>query len=148
MKRRLLFIVTTLLAAAPGSVSVSAQRATGEVQFLELSLPGKVEFVTWGLDKDWCSVQVFGPAYRAAYDEPTSNIQAHESQLPRVQVWLLKADGTSIPQTRRPEKGSVVRNGVGRSVIAAYFPSSARTEAISVVISIDDEFMVERIQRP
>jgi hypothetical protein len=142
MKTRSFFVLTVLLAAL-ASGGVDAQRSSHEIKFLKMNVPGKVERVAWSVESNQCSVQIWGPSFRIGPGDPTSEIQAHETLLPRTQVWLLRSDGTAIPQTRKPERGGVGNDGAGHAVMTSYFPASARTKAISVVVSVDDEFLVE-----
>jgi hypothetical protein len=140
------FIVLSALLAALASGGVDAQRSSGEIRFLKMNVPGKVERVAWAVQRGRCSVQIWGPSFRTGPGDPTINeIQAHQALLPLTQVWLLTTDGTAIPQTRNPERGSVVDvdDGSGHSVVAFHFPASARTRAISVVVSVDGQFFVE-----
>jgi hypothetical protein len=142
-------LCTVALVAAVGTVAalvpsgVGAQRSSTEMKLLKMNVPGKVERVVWSVQRSQCSVQIWGPSFRITEEDPTNEIRAHEGLFPRTQVWLLKSDGTAIPQTRKPETGGVGNNSAGNRVVASYFPASARTTAISVVVSVDDQFLVE-----
>lgn len=135
------FLVALLATLVPGRVG--AQRPVDDIKFLKMSVPGKIERVSWSVLRDQCSIQIWGPSFPIAVGDPTNEIQAHEALFPRTQVWLLKSDGTAIRQTRKPERGGVGDNGSARRVVAAYFPASACKEAISVVVKVDEQFLVE-----
>ena len=143
MKPRLLIALTAVLSAlAVGGVG--AQGSSGEIKFLKMSAPGKIERVAWVVESGRCSVQIWGPSFRIGPGDPTNEIQAHEALLRRrTQVWLLSSDGTAIPQKREPEGGGVGNDGSGSALAAYYFPASARTRASSVVVSVDGQFLVE-----
>jgi hypothetical protein len=143
MRPRTLISVTALLTLLM-SGGVGAQRSAGEVKFLKMSVPGKVERVAWSVQSTECSIQIWGPSFRIGQGDPTNEIQSHEALLRRrIQVWLLRSDGTAIPHTREPEGGGVGNDGSGSSVATYYFPASARTTATSVVVSVDGQFLVE-----
>jgi len=143
MRPRSLIGVTALLTVLM-SGRIGAQRPSGEVKFLKMNVPGKVERVTWSVQGSECSVQIWGPSFRIGQGDPTSAVQANEALLRRrLQVWLLKSDGTAIPHKRESEGGGVGSNGSASSVAAYYFPASARTKATSVVVSVDGQFLVE-----
>jgi hypothetical protein len=137
------FILLTALLAVLASGGVAAQRPSGEIKSLKMNVPGKVHHVDWLVQRRECSLQIWGPSFRIDSGDPTNEIQAHEALLPRTQVWLVKSDGTAIPQTRKPERGGVGNNGAGNAVVAYHFPASARTKAIAVVVSVDDQLLVE-----
>jgi hypothetical protein len=143
MKPRLLVLLTVLVAALASKGVTAAQRGTGEIKFLKMTVPGSVERVTWSVQGGRCSVQIWGPTYRIGQGDPTDEIQARETLLPPTQVWLLQSDGTAIPHAGRTEKSTIVHDGAANSVIASYFPRSARTKAISVVVRVGDQFLVE-----
>ena len=68
-----------------------------------------------------------------------------------VQVWLLKADGTALPQ-RRPGGGpvqvSMIRNGQRHLQRLLYgFEAADRQELAAVVVSLDGVLFVRRISR-
>src|SRR5579872_5867982 len=125
MKPRSLIVLTAVLTGL-ASGGVGAQRSSGEVKFLKMNVPGKVERVAWAVQGAECSVEIWGPSFPIAQTVPTNEIQAHETLLRRrTQVWLLRSDGTAIPQKRKPEGGGVENAGSTSSVATYYFPASA-----------------------
>ena len=68
-------------------------------------------------------------------------------QRPRVQVWLLKGDGSLIAPMLRAEPGTTtgeknIRQPYGVEVLFA-FPLSADKEAVAAAIGVDDAFYIE-----
>lgn len=105
-------------------------------------MPGKVAAVIWTVRVDHCTLQIVFPnagrIARAMQDDPKL-----KPQRPRVQVWLLKADGGLIAPTQRVEpdqKG--IRQPYGAEVLFA-FPLSADKEAVAAAIRVDDAFYIE-----
>jgi hypothetical protein len=104
--------------------------------------PGKVAGVIWTVRPDHCTLQVVFPnagrIAQAMRDDPKL-----KQQRPRVQVWLLKADGSLIAPTQRAEPGTRdIRQPYGVEVLFA-FPLSADREAVAVAIRVDDAFHIE-----
>lgn len=145
-------VVSTVCAVLLCWVVVAIQMATAEeapvlAQDLHKSLtPGKVAAVLWTARNDYCTLQVVFPN--------SSRIVQALGQSPklkpqRVQIWLLREDGSIIlPLWRSPDPGATKpatpRNGLPD--VTFRFPSSANGEAVAAVIRIDDDFQVEKLQ--
>ena len=104
--------------------------------------PGKVAAVIWTVRAEHCTLQVVFPnagrIAQAMRDDPKL-----KQQRPRVQVWLLKADGSLIAPTQRAEPGKRdIRQPYGVEVLFA-FPLSADKEAVAAAIRVDDAFYIE-----
>ena len=64
---------------------------------------------------------------------------------PSTQVWLLKADGSSIAQTAKPNTVGISNAGSTTPSALYTFPVSAAPDAIAVVISVDGKLFVESL---
>ena len=101
---------------------------------------GKVAAVIWTVRAEHCTLQVVFPK--------TSRVSPARQpiQRPRIQVWLLKADGTLIAPTQRVEPGTThdkyIRHPYGVEILFA-FPLSADKEAVAAAIRVDDAFYIE-----
>ena len=62
-----------------------------------------------------------------------------EAKNPSSQVWLLRADGSAIPQTSKPNTITISNGGVVTPCIIYSFPRSAATDAVAVVVSVEGE---------
>jgi hypothetical protein len=133
----------TALAALP-SDSAGAQRSSAAqespvTKTLNIKVPGKITFVYWSVQSNSTYIQISFPGVPHGQTEP---------EVARTQVWLLKSDGTAMPQMyKSPESPAMGISMAGRDTpfVIYTFPSSARTEAISVVVKVDDEFFAERL---
>ena len=100
--------------------------------------PGKVSAVLWTVRTDHCTLQVVFPnAARVPRNAKT----------PDVQVWLLKADGTTIAPTRRLDPSASdknLRQPMGTEILFD-FPLSADRDAVAAAIRVDDVFHIESI---
>ena len=92
---------------------------------------GKVAAVIWTVRTDHCTLQVVFPK--------TSRV-SQAIQRPRVQVWLLKADGGLIAPTQRAEPG---KSTYGQPEVLFAFPLSADREAVATAIRVDEAFYIE-----
>ncbi|MDQ2639820.1 MAG: hypothetical protein M3Y79_04485 [Pseudomonadota bacterium] len=114
-----------------------------------LRAPGKVEAALWTRRSEGYTLQVvlkvnlFGEmatGVRITPREPSATV-------PKVQVWLLRADGTLIQprQTSLPGTQSVRPRTV--AVEARYlFPESAGTEGVAVALQVDGEFYIQKLE--
>jgi hypothetical protein len=128
-------------------IAASSTAVHAETQVLAKDLnaartPGKVAAVIWTVRTDHCTLQVVFPnagrIAQAMQDDPEL-----KPQRPRVQVWLLKADGSLIAPTQRAEPGKKdIRQPYGVEVLFA-FPLSADKEAVAAAIRVDDAFYIE-----
>lgn len=142
MKLRLFVFFAALAALAPHGVG--AQRASATKEFpvtktLSVKVPGKVAFVSWSVQSDSTYIQISFPGVPNGQKQP---------EHARTQVWLLKTDGTAMFQTYKSQESpamSISNAGWDMPLVLYTFPPSARTEAIAVVVRVDDEFFVERL---
>ncbi|MDB6024401.1 MAG: hypothetical protein JWM68_624 [Verrucomicrobiales bacterium] len=114
----------------------SQQESERVTKTLKIKIPNKVDFVHWSIQGDSCTVQITLPAV------PLEQKQPEHAQ---IQVWLLKSDGTVIPQNRKPSTPWISTMGFKIDHLRYSFPPSAQTEAVAVVVSIDEELFVERL---
>jgi hypothetical protein len=130
------------IAASSLSAAVHAETQVLAKDLNAARTPGKVAAVIWTVRADHCTLQVVFPSAgriaQAMRDDPRL-----KQQRPRVQVWLLKADGSLIASTQRAEPGKKdIRQPYGVEVLFA-FPLSAAKEAVAAAISVDDAFYIE-----
>jgi hypothetical protein len=102
---------------------------------LGIKAPGKVEAVFWTIQRDVCSIQVSFPSVPQGEELP---------EHARVQVWLLESDGTAISPVHQGPV-SILKSGWQTPSVIYAFPEFARTEAVAVVVRIDDEYHVEAL---
>ena len=122
-----------LMAAEPASSPENPVNRT-----LGIKLPGKVEAVIWSIQKSTSTVQVILPSVPDDKRLPP---------VPATQVWLLRSDGTIIPQSAKPSTPAIGMGGaVTQSVIYA-FPPTAPAEVVAVVVTIDGRFFVESLPK-
>jgi hypothetical protein len=127
------------LLASPGiRAAVPAEEEVERpiLKTLKINVPGKIGRVVWSIQKELCVIQVEAPSVRDGQKEP---------EHPRSQVWLLKVDGTVIPQTFKPTSQRIGNANHTTYSTTYVFPASAKTEGVAVAISIDDDFFVERL---
>lgn len=121
-------VFLTALAALP-SDSAGAQRSSGAqeppvTKTLNIKVPGKITFVYWSVQSDSTYIQISFPGVPHGQTQP---------EVARTQVWLLKSDGTVIPQTyKSPESPAegISNAGWDTPFVIYTFPASARAEAI------------------
>jgi hypothetical protein len=138
------FFVLTLMPLANSANAAYAQDQQVSAKDLKtLEVPGKVVAVLWTKRPERCTLQIVFPnagrIAQAMTDRP--------KQGPRVQAWLLRADGSAIASIGRTEPGASainIRQPFGVEVLIA-FPRSADTEAVAVALRVDDEFLIERL---
>ena len=125
-------------------IAVPSAAVDAETQVLAKDLnaartPGKVAAVIWTVRTDHCTLQVVFPnagrIAQAMQDDPEL-----KPQRPRVQVWLLKADGSLIAPTQRAEPG---KSTYGQPEVLFAFPLSADREAVATAIRVDEAFYIE-----
>ena len=115
-----------------GSVAAPSVSATGG---LPVSVPGKVDYAYWTCGGD-CAIQITFPRYEDGRDEP---------RRPTTQVWMLKSDGTAIPQDGVPDDITIVGAGLRVPSTLRTFPLAARTDAIRMVVRVDEQFFVVKV---
>jgi hypothetical protein len=130
------------IAASSPSAAVNAETQVLAKDLDAARTPGKVAAVIWTVRAEHCTLQVVFPnagrIAKAIRDDPEL-----KPQRPRVQVWLLKADGSLIAPTQRAEPGTKdIRQPYGVEVLFA-FPLSADKEVVAVAIRVDDAFYIE-----
>jgi hypothetical protein len=142
-------LLAALVLAVLGCCRVRAQSPSDAqglrtTKRLKMNVPGQVTQVILSvLRNDFCNVQIHFPDTRLHPGDP----KAGRASMPffRTQVWLLKSDGTSVPRTREPARLGVGNAGSGHAFVSYDFPTSACTEAVSVVLRVEDQFLVESL---
>jgi hypothetical protein len=136
------FVIQELVKIAPPGGRGSSERLP-ILQDLAATVSGKLELAQWRIYRDGgCVVRLgFAPVPVGTSEPPRAETQ----------VWLLRADGTVIPPTRPPdEMGTTFVDSkvVSRTRVRIYqYPPSARTEAISLVVRVGDDYFTERVRR-
>jgi hypothetical protein len=106
------------------------------MQRLSATASGVLSLAEWQLhDREFVVRLGFAPAPTGAPEPPR----------PVTQVWLLRADGSVIPQAKPPDE---VRSSgpVNRTRIYQY-PPSAREEALSVIVRVGEDYFTDRMLR-
>ena len=119
-----------------GSESSSGAVKQPIFQTLKIMVPKKVQAVHWSIQNELCVLQITFMGVPQDQERPK-----HSS----TQVWLLKADGTVIPPKQETPTVWIASGGSKIPSICYTFPPSARTEAMGVVVSINDQLFVERL---
>jgi hypothetical protein len=67
--------------------------------------------------------------------------------LPRIQVWLLKPDGSTVPwsQVINPDKSKIGGRTIALDMMYRY-PLSASQDAVAAAIMVDDQYYVEPLK--
>lgn len=147
-----LLIALAALACGPVAFAQApvAQDSIVARDLRKLHVPGKVGAVLWTRREDRCTLQVVPPGgSRISYiakSDPKATPFAE-----RVQVWLLRADGTMITPTGfAAPKGNSRDAPVGRDTLVREvlysFPLSAEKEAVAVAMKFDDQFYIEALE--
>jgi hypothetical protein len=119
------------IAASSLSAAVDAETQVLAKDLNAARASGKVAAVIWTVRAEHCTLQVVFPK--------TSRVSP-AIQRPRIQVWLLKADGSLIAPTQRAEPG---KRTYGQPEVLFAFPLSADKEAVAAAIRVDDAFYIE-----
>jgi hypothetical protein len=133
------FTIQELAKIAPPAGMASStrgERLPVRSQVLSATASGVLDMAEWRIenDREFVVRLGFAPAPAGA-PEPR----------PVTQVWLLRADGTAIPQAKPPDEvrstGRIPRNRIYQ------YPLSARDEAVSVVVRVGDDYFADRVLR-
>jgi hypothetical protein len=119
------------IAASSPSAAVDAETQVLAKDLNAARASGKVAAVIWTVRTDHCTLQVVFPK---------SSRVTQAIQRPRVQVWLLKPDGSLIAPTQRAEPG---KSTYGQPEVLFAFPLSADRDAVATAIRVDDAFYIE-----
>ena len=128
------FLIFAAVLGALASGCRGTQRSSGGkdvpvTKTLKMKIPDKVAFVIWSvLRGDHCSVQIGSP---------------EAPNVSRTQLWLLKSDGTAIPQAQNPVRLNVAMANRSQALAIYDFTSAGCAKAVSVVLNVDDQFLVE-----
>lgn len=121
----------------PGRIGPKSNPDDTVTKTLAIKVAKKVTHVFWSIQPDVCTVQIRFPAVPDGEQQP---------QHPVTNVWLLKADGTSVAYQGKPRTfGTSMAGHTGESAIYS-FPSLAKDEAVAVVVSIDGQLFTERLK--
>lgn len=156
MRRRVLALAVSIAAIAPGLAGPETQVLAQDLQ--RLRVPGKVSAVVWTRRNDGCTLQVVLQmtteyqvrakvhAQRAAAGVAVAPLATPD--LPRIQAWLLRRDGTLVARTPgSPSFPAVMKASDGVPLELKYsFPASAASEAAAVAIMIDDNYYIEQLR--
>jgi hypothetical protein len=127
------------IAASSSSAAVDAETQVLAKDLNAARASGKVAAVIWTVRTEHCTLQVVFPK--------TGRFSLPMRERPRVQVWLLKADGSLIAPTQRAEPDTTSHENVSRhpyaDEILFAFPLSADKEAVAAAIRVDDAFYIE-----
>lgn len=102
---------------------------------------GKLGAVLWTRRADVCTLQLVikVPNVLSSGGRPVS--------LPRIQVWLLKPDGSTVPwsQVINPDKSKIGGRTIALDMMYRY-PLSASQDAVAAAIMVDDQYYVEPLK--
>ncbi len=112
----------------------------------KLRVPGKVGAVLWTRREDHLTLQVVPPGTSRVLSQVSKPGADTQSFADRIQVWLLRADGTMITPIgyATPQKGKG-REAPVIEVLYSY-PLSANVEAVAVAMKIDGQFLIEELE--
>jgi len=135
--------VLTLMPLVNSATAYAQDQQISAKDLKTLEVPGKVVAVLWTKRLERCTLQIVFPNAGRIAQAMTNNPKQH-SQRPRVQAWLLRADGSAIASIGRTEPAGNGRQPFGVEVLIA-FPLSADTEAVAVALRVDDQFLIQRL---
>jgi hypothetical protein len=147
-------ICLALICCAGAAPLAAAQESPVVAQDLKkLTASGKVYAAVWTRRSDSFTLQVVvptpSPVAMRVTRAPEQNPQVPLQENSRIQVWLLKPDGTHISWTRRWETPAARKN-CGRCIASEVnysFPLSTSSEAVAAAIRIDSDFYIERLEQ-
>jgi hypothetical protein len=120
-------------AIAPGMAAAAEPGLSQDLK--KLRVPAKVDAVLWTRRNDTYTLQVVFSR--------TSAI-SFMAQVPRVQVWLLRANGTVIGSKRLLQVG-----GQSNPIEISYsYSMDAALDAVAVAIMVDDQYSIESLAPP
>jgi hypothetical protein len=135
---RLLVIAAVLwcATAAPGLMAADEPGLSQDLG--KLRVPDKVDAVLWTRRNDTYTLQVVFPRY-SALGYFMKNQPGMLAPVPRVQVWLLRSNGTVIGWKRQSMPG-----GQSTPVEINYsYSIEAAREAVAIAIMVDDVYRIE-----
>jgi hypothetical protein len=142
----IVFVLTLMPLVNSANPAYAQDQQISAKDLKTLEVPGKVVAVLWTKRPERCTLQIVFPnAGRIA--QAMTDRPKQDSQGPRVQAWLLGADGSAIASIGRTEPGASAKNirqPFGVEVLIA-FPRWADAEAVAVALRVDDEFLIERL---
>lgn len=152
---RCLALLVLCASTTPAFVAQPVQVLTQDLPRLRVA--GKVSAVMWTRRDDAFTLQVvlempteFKIASKTMAVDRAAGRQVvlPSPPLPRVQAWVLRADGTSIPRAPgSPAFPPVVLASDGIPLEMKYsFPVSAAQDAMVVVIMVDGAYYVEQLR--
>lgn len=153
---RCLAALILCISVTPAFTAQPAQVLTQDLTGLRIA--GKVSAVMWTRRDDVFTLQVvldMSTEFKivskdvAAARAAGQQVVLPSPPLPRVQAWVLRSDGTSIPRTPgSPAFPPLVRASDGVPLEMKYsFPVSAAHDAVAVVIMVDDVAYVEKLRQ-
>lgn len=148
MKRTVpLLIALAALACCPAAFSQApAQDSTVARDLRKLRVPGKVGAVLWTRRDDRLTLQIVPASSGNALRQVAKPDPNAKSFVERLQVWMLRADGTMI----RPTGFATPKRGKGREApvieVLYAFPLSANQEAVAVAMQFDGQFYIQELE--
>jgi hypothetical protein len=143
-----LLIALAALACCPVALAQAppaAQESIVARDLKKLRLPGKVSAVLWTRRGDRLTLQVM-PLSTSGAIRLVAKPGPDAKPFPeRLQIWLLRADGTMItPVGIATPRSSNARESPVIEVLYSY-PLSAGKEAVAVAMKFDDQFLIEEL---
>lgn len=157
MMSNLVILLILIGSAGPGLVfAVDAQVVAQDLP--QLRVPGKVSAVVWTRRSDVYTLQIvlqtppdYQHAAKVAVQRAAQGLAPAPPPtpvLPRVQAWLLKADGSVVSRTPgTPEFPVPMRGSDGVPLEVKYsFAQSAGEQAVAVAVMIDSVYSVQALR--
>lgn len=135
--------------SAANSIAICADNPDVVAQDLKnLRVPGRVQAALWTRRSDFYTLQVVldvRPVISVLEDGTLAG--GKRPELPDIQVWLLRADGTLIMPRRIELPNSTSITMRATAIDATYsYPLSAATEAIAVAMRVDGAFYINKLE--
>ena len=135
------FILTLMPSGNFASAEDAKDQQVSTKDLKTLEVPGKVVAVLWTRRPGRCTLQIVFPNLsriaQAAGDPPRPGLRR-----PKIQAWLLGADGSTIAPIGQSEPAGNGRQPFGVEVLIAY-PRSADAEAVAVALRVDDKYLIQ-----
>jgi hypothetical protein len=135
-----------VLATAAGR-PVAAQESPVLAQDLKtLRAPGKIAVALWTRRPDSCTLQLVTNPPAPFGARVSQSASAAPVKRPKIQAWLIRADGSYISSLARHETSSPNPCLRCRSSEVTYtYPRSASDEAVAVSISVDGVYYIQQL---
>jgi hypothetical protein len=131
---------------------VPLPRALGDTRALEASAAGRnydirldTKHMPGVARVQWRAITTFGT--RRCTLEIDYTAQFAPTSPPPTQVWLLRNDGTVVAPTQAAVVSGVGFPGAGPPKVAYHYDCAVEKEALSVVVRLGDEFLVQTLRK-